>query len=242
MAVFSGPDISEDGLIFCIDPGNSKSWNGFNLVDIAGNRNLSLVNTSGTPISQSSINGGILRFNGGSNYIQCPSDSQLKLTSAFSMFICYRLNSAFGDQNLSNGDTKYRTLFGKPNYNEYGIIMEWYTSNPLLFDFIGTDNVRNPLGLTYSTGYSTWSIVAYTYDVSRGFQKSYMYRSNGTTSFVTRNTTSTVRTSDDPVRIGSAGAGYELDMDVGPALIYNKALSDSEVQQNFERFRNRYGI
>ena len=242
MAVYAGPDLIEDGLIFCIDPGNPKSWNGSSLLDIAGNRSVSLVNTSGSVISYANDNGGILKFNGGSNYIQCPSDSQLKLTNSFTMFICYRLNQAFGDQNLSNGDTKYRTLFGKPNYNEYGIIMEWYTNNPLLFDFIGTDNVRNPLGLTYTNGYATWSIVAYTYDSSRGFQKSYIYRSNGTTSFATRNTTSTIRTNDNPVRIGSAGAGYELNMDVGPALIYNKALTDSEIQQNFERFRNRYGI
>jgi len=242
MAVFSGPDLIEDGLIFLIDPGNLKSWNGTTLIDIAGGRSLSLVNTSGTAISFSNVNGGILKFNNGSNYIQCLSDSSLKLTNSFSMFICYRLNQAFGDQNLSNGDTKYRTLFGKPNYNEYGIIMEWYTSNPLLFDFIGTDNQRNPLGLTYTSGYATWSIVAYTYDLSRGFQKSYIYRSNGTTSFATRNTTSTIRTNDDPVRIGSAGSGYELDLDIGPAMIYNKALTDAEIQQNFERLRSRFGI
>ncbi len=242
MAVYAGPDLIEDGLIFCIDPGNSKSWNGSSLLDIAGNRTLSLVNTSGTAISYSPSNGGILKFNNGSNYIQCPSDSDLKLTSSFSMFICYRLNQAFGDQNLANGDTKYRTLFGKPNYNEYGIIMEWYTGNPLLFDFIGTDNQRNPLGLSYTFGYSTWSIVAYTYSVSRGFQKSYMYKSDGSTSFVTRNTTSTVRTTDDPVRIGSAGSGYQIDLDIGPAMIYNKALSDAEVQQNFERLRGRFVI
>jgi len=32
MAVYAGPDLIEDGLIFCIDPGNSKSWNGSSLL------------------------------------------------------------------------------------------------------------------------------------------------------------------------------------------------------------------
>lgn len=229
MTLSHGSSIVRDGLVLHLDAANVKSYPGSGTAwkDLSGKgHDGTLVNG---PVYNSN---GYIDYDGVNDYAEIPNHSDFQFTTAFTQLIWFRLNSPFG--------TAYKTLFGKYNYRDWGIIVEWYTNNPVIFDFTtsGTTN-RNILGAV-TPNYNGWVMLARTYDKSlpSNNHNAWVFDVDG----VQKRTSSPqvdINVSSNVVRIGDTGGG---DFDIGTALLYNRGLTEEEIYRNFEALRGRYGI
>ena len=161
------------------------------------------------------------------DYIQIPNAASLQVTTGFTQVIWVKLNNIV--------TVSYKNLFGKPNFAQYGMIVEWYGGNPILFDFLVSGN-RNALGLVYpGTG---WVMVAQSYTSTGGANNQIGYIRGGATDTIYATRTGNVDTDASPMNIGQAG----LSMDVGMALLYNRGLTQAELDQIYNATKGRFGL
>ena len=219
MGAFAGPEVVEDGLVLCLDAGNPKSYpgSGTNVSDLSGNgNNGTLVNGVGYV----GTNGGSLSFDGVNDHIQT------NLTTHYSQITL----EAWARRNDTNN---FRSLIGKyrgdpPQTESYEILF----NNIAGIRFHVT---TSSIDFNNSTTTGIWYHVVGTYD--------------GTTARIYLNgeaVASGARTAGEntvPFRIGASprGANY-MNGNISSAKIYNKALTASEIQQNFIATRSRFGI
>jgi hypothetical protein len=191
--------------------------------DLSGNGNHGEISVSNTYNSEKN---GVVKTNG--SYVTISNNSSLQFTTGFTQIIGFKLNTSFSDG--------YKTLLGKPNYVMYGIIVEWYGNNPVLFDFTSdSDGSRNNILL--SPDHSDYVIVAHTYDksLSSNNHVAYVLDKNGIQTgqaTVQQN----VRITTDLTYIGG------LDVNISFILEYNRGLTSSEITQNYNAYKERFGL
>jgi hypothetical protein len=82
-----------------------------------------------------------------------------------------------------------------------------------------------------------WSIVAVTFSTTNGWKLYY----NGQQ--VSTSASTTTFNGSGVLRLGAFGAGQNMMTGkIGVVLVYNTELSASQIQQNFNTFRERYGL
>ena len=232
MGVFAGPDVVEDGLVLALDAGNTKSYpgSGTTWTDLSGNgNNGTLTNMDGTNFN--SANGGSLTFDGTNEYVNCGNPSSLNFgTGNFTLsFVTY--TTAYGLQGGS--------YVGKGNGTTIGFDFRDYN-----FYVTGT------LGLiargSFAATLNVWQIHTIVYDSSSSpYVKFYI---NGTyTGASTTNNPANISsiTTSEPFRIGLSVAGglsRYFNGRIPSVQVYNRALTASEIQQNFNALRGRFGI
>jgi len=232
MTLGHGPRVITDGLVLALDaadvssyPGSGTTW-----TDLSGNgNNGTLTNMDGTNFN--SANGGSLTFDGTNEYVNCGNPSSLNFgTGNFTLsFVTY--TTAYGFQGGS--------YVGKGNGTTIG------------FDFRDANfYVYGTLGLiargSFLATLNVWQIHTIVYDSSSSpYVKFYK---NGTyTGASTTNNPANISsiTTSLPFRIGLSVAGGTTRYFNGriPSVqVYNRALTASEIQQNFNALRGRYGI
>lgn len=245
MSLQHSPKIPTDGLVLCLDPANPKSYSGSGnyMYDLSKNNNhAQLINS---PI-YSKENGGIFKLGQGVNsYLEIPDSDSLDLTSGISMGIWVRFST--------ENSNFYKNIFGKPNYEVYGMIVEWYGGNGILLD--------TSLGLARDGLYyvspnkvpilNSWIFVFQTYQNNGEpnnkniyyFDKmglNYNWDWNTETNAITKTSTGNININSSPVIIGSNFV--EFPMDIGPAYLYNRGLSKKEVLDIFNSTRGRFNI
>ncbi len=229
MAIVYNTNTVKDGLIFCLDGGNVKSYPGtgttWNDVSLRKN-NTTLVNT---PTYNAS---GHLSFaSASSQYATAPSPGNLNTWTA-EAFV--RFTSSFG--------TKVAMVVGGQ-----------YNGTNMLNFTIGTNNAptnyniavgffdgawRSTTGVNYAL--NTWHHIVGTYDGTTIRQYT-----NGA-QVDSLNYTGTP-TSGGEIRINRrwddvVSSGNLFDTDIGAIRIYSRALTAAEVLQNFNAVRGRFGI
>jgi len=230
MSVVAQPNIVTNGLVFCLDAGNPRSYpgSGTTLYD-ATNSGYNSFLTNGP--TYSSANGGSIVMDGVDDYMYLNNATALQLANAWTQIICVRFNAVVA--------TSYKTLFGKPSYINYGIIVEWYGNNLILADFLDTTGARNAISLAPNQTLNTWNIIIHSYDKTAGSNNHKLrvvYSGSDNSTYGTA--TLSAQTSTDTMNIGGAG----LAMQVGPTLLYNRQLSLTEENQMIAAYRGRYGI
>jgi hypothetical protein len=231
MGVSYNPQIVTNGLVLCLDAANTKSYpgSGTTWTDLSGNgNNGTLVNGVGYDVDS-------LSFDGVNDYVlvNANTSSIPYGSSPRTVSIWFYTNTTTWVENLSN-----LFFYGAGNDgNAFGIdfstypSMEVYTWGSETNDFL------------FSTTYSQvgWKNITVTYN---GATTILIYE-NGvfTQTFAlpsVRNTT----TSD--VYIGainpSALDEWYYDGRIATTQIYNRALTATEIQQNFNALRGRFGI
>ena len=223
---FANGKIVTDGLVLALNAADRNSYpgSGTTWFDTSGNNNHATLN-NGTAFNSGF--GGYMQMDGTDDFISIPDNAGLRFTTGFTQMILVRFNNIV--------TSYYRTLFGKPNYIQYGLIVEWYGSNPILADFLVGGN-RNALGLTYPG--SNWVLVAQSYNAAGGSNNQISYLRGGSTATLYATRTGNVDTSTDPVYIGQAG----LQADVGFALLYNRGLTVAEMDQNYNVIKSRFNL
>ena len=226
MGLSHSPNSITNGLVFYFDAKNPRSYVG------SGNTVYSLIGSSsaGETVNGPTYNSeGYFAFDGSNDYIRFPNSTSLDVQN-FTIEVWVRTNAT-----NQNG-----FWFEKGTVNtQYSLFQEgtvircrvWTTTlidtiSPVTASFMNTTN---------------WYQVVFTY--TSGSQVCYI---NGNV-VGTGTTLGTLATNSGGMSIGAYGGytgsrGYYYQGNQSIAKVYNRVLSQSEVQQNFNALRGRYGI
>jgi len=221
---WGGPNIVKDGLLIYIDPSSPNSYYtlqlGTTLKDISGNgNNGSLVNS---PTFSTSV-GNIFTFNGTNQYINCGNTSPLQIT----------VGTVSAWVRATSGNSSYRGIITKQN--AWGLFL----LNNVFICYDWGNGVPRSTGITI--GNSTWYNVAMTFTQTIGTpSNNVILYLNGLPVLTT-----TVKHSSHTASIQLAWAnfaGQYLIGDIAQGIVYNKVLTATEVLQNFNATKTRFGL
>ena len=225
-------NIVKDGLVFHIDAANSSSYPGTGTaaLNIAGlGATGSLLNGAGFGISS----GGSFIFDGTNDYIDCGTDSITNFaTTTMSAEIMFQTTGATNRPHLMN-----RGIDG--SFGQFAFILEATVPPKMRFYLDKGSGWTVAAAGNTSIQNNQWVHAVGVYDGTNA----YIYV-NGTLD-VSAASTGTLRSvSSNSVTIGyyTPGGGHYLTGKVSFARLYNKALSSTEVLQNYNALKGRYGL
>jgi len=220
MAINAGPKIVEDGLILCLDAANKKSYPG------AGTTwtDLSNTNTSATLTNNptfDSDNGGSILFDGANDYVGINPDPY-SITGDITLESWVRVNTY----------TDRGTLITDVN-SYYMQVHTDATVQIYTYPFAGGSVYDSSSG---TISLDTWSHIIFSQDLS-GYRRIYI---NGELDTITPFRHIGIRDSTGPITIGGETSSRRLSGNIAIAKIYNRALSSSEVLQNYNATKWRF--
>ena len=224
MAIFSGPNIVDDGLLLCLDSANLESYGGSGTTwtDLSTNGNDGTISGA----THTSGAGGYFSFDGSTDHI-ITGLTRGDLGNTLTIVVWYKYTG-------SSNRTYTAIIGGK----ESGSGTEF---------FIGKNTGNTNIGVqdgnyssTFVTGSNAfdgnWHQIVYTYDSGTG--KIYLdgtLKSSG--SFTKCNDAEEIM-----IGIEFEGSNYPFLGNMSQIVMYTKVLSAAEVAQNFNALRGRYGI
>jgi len=197
--------------------------------DRTGSNNGNFVNMNDQS-NFSSDGGGCLSFDGVNDHVSIPNSSSLQLSSNQSFTISYFVN-------LNRIDGSFMAPVMKNWFGtSYGHLMG--TDNEYLLIYTDGDNSVEHYSYGILDGYvNKWLQITQTYDGDRiyVYQNGELYSQSGTGISLTTNTAN--------LYLGtSGGTTYFLDGKMSNVYLYNKALTASEVLQNYNATKGRFGL
>jgi hypothetical protein len=215
-----GPSIVTDGLVFYVDAANDKSYPG------SGNSAYDLVNGTTLPfVAQayySTDNGGTFVFDGTDDYV---GGVDLGITFSNATFSCWVKRN--GNQSDYTG-----LLISRPNGSGIGIMETgriWPFWNGGLWGH--NSNLFVPDG--------QWAMVTVTF--GSGTVNFYMNTTSSTPSTGTFTTYSGTTTLGDlKIGIDEHSSPRSINGNIACASIYNRALTSTEITQNYNALKNRF--
>ena len=226
MGLAHSPRIVTDNLVFALDAANTKSYPGSGSTWTDSKSGYSLTVTA----TFSSDNVGSFDFDGTDDYADMSADSGWTNfgTDSFTIEVWYKTSSA----------SQYESLVGNANGGSGTFQFDYNGSNNLRFQ--SSTNSGEYVDSSISLSVGVWKQVVIVRE-GTGTNQFKIY-SNGDL-----NTTDTFNinlNSSAQLRIGrNRGGVYYYDGNISVVRIYkNKALSASEVKQNFNALRGRFGI
>jgi len=243
MAVGYNPKIVTDGLVLCLDAGNTKSYpgSGTSWSDLSGQGNTgTLVNGTG----YSSDNLGVLTLDGTNDYINSYDDADV-FDDDNSLTVSIFANINEPTKTGRGGLVSSQKFQSESDGGGYGLCI--YDGTQLCVNL--TKNISG-------TQTSYQGLCAFTY-VRQQF-KYYSFTYNNSTKTVTtymdgvQQATSTnasyawtLNTTNRLTRIGinwQGGWGTYYNMKIGAVHIHNRALTASEVTQNYNALKGRFSL
>jgi hypothetical protein len=228
MALHYSPNIVTNGLVLALDASDPKSYpgSGTTWFDRSGlGNNGTLVNGVG----YNSVNRGSLVFDGVNDYVSVSANSTIPYgASPRTIGIWFYTNSTTW---VGNANTLF--FYGNSATGQaFGIDMDSY---PRMEFFTWGGSGRD---LTFSTTFSEigWKNICVTFDGSTSVN---IFENGSFTRTLTLISPCNTITSD--VLIGRYLGSY-YDGNIAVAQIYNRALSASEIAQNFNATRGRFGL
>jgi hypothetical protein len=238
MSLHHSPSIVTDGLILYLDAANQKSYSGSGLVwnDLSSN------NINGTFAASPTVSNGFATFiQGSSQIVTFPNDSKLHFlnTSPFTLECMLRINT------LTAPSTFRRVMQreGNPGSGRDGYTF-WINgaSNGTslqfrLERFVLGSAVIIGIDLPFPGDGSSWNhwVISYSGSQLR------MYRNANLVAGPTTDTRTITNTTTSFV-VGSGGSTNTIGGDISYAKVYSKELSATEIQQNFNALRGRFGL
>ena len=212
--------IVTNGLILDLDaakrdsyPGSGTAWN-----DISGNRNNGTL-TNGPTFD--SGNGGSIVFDGVDDFVDCGNGSSLNITGDLSVSIWVRTTGAGGN----------RIIFAKHSLPSNIANYEGYFKGNAVYWWDGVAE-RNT-GLTVIS--NTWNNITYV-RISSTVTAYLNYTTTGNTTVSPQGPVS------GNLTIGKDQNNQNFSGNIAQTQIYNRALSATEVLQNYNALKGRYGL
>ena len=233
----STPSIITNGLILNLDASNASSYpgTGTQWTDLSGqNNNGTLVNGVG----YSSSNGGVMTFDGVNDYVNCGNSSTFNQTNALTLSTWVKINS-LSSQN---------TIIGKQwcNLNQYSYVLYTDAQGKLILDTANSGACNGYFSIYTSTNSLSTNIW---YNVAMSFTNTSikLYLNGQLISGSLNGVNTSLFVSNSPVLLGayrslSGNYAATLNGSMGSTLIYNTSLSASEVLQNFNATKTRFGL
>jgi hypothetical protein len=223
MGIDIGPIEVVDGLLFQIDAANTRSYSGTGITinGLVGGIGSTLVNGVGF----GSTNLGYFIFDGTNDYILAPDISSLNLTSDLTAIVWFKIISLSGDwvRVIGKGDITNRTFGfwyygGSPNY--------------FLYQRYGTSSVSINISTTLQL--NTW----YQGAVTSVGSTHRMYINGVEIGNVTASPPFV--SSSSLLKMGYGEVHQYHNGYISHSLVYNKALSATEILQNYNATKGRY--
>ena len=225
MGLAHSPRIVTDNLVLALDAANTKSYGGSGTTwsDLSGN------GTDGTISGATHTSGtdGYFDFDGTDDYVDTTSGWTNFGTDPFTIEVWYKTSSA----------SQYETLVGNASGGSGTFQLDYNGSNNLRFNY--TTNSGEYVDSSISLSVGVWKQVVVVRE-GTGTNQFKIY-SNGDL-----NTTDTFNfniNSSAQLRIGrNRGGVYYYDGAISNVKVYTKGLTATEVAQNFNALRGRYGL
>ena len=225
MGVKVGPRIIQNGLILDVDAAVPRSYSGTGLTSysLIGNANGSLVNGVGF----TSTNNGSIVFDGTNDFITVPSITSI--SGDLSVLIWFRtsgLNVSAArliEFDYINGFWLGQAATGTPSTNWGGGIKE----------------ANEPYGIFLQFSDNEWNLISSV----RSSTTHFLYKNNLVSS-TSNNVSGTSLSSTAGMYICAADnvGSVPFNGRIGQILIYNRALTATEILQNYNATKGRYGI
>jgi hypothetical protein len=231
MAQVYGPRIVQDGLVLCLDAADSKSYpgSGNTWYDLSGNGN------NGTNSNITYVNDvqGAFSFNDSSSVSIIPNSSSLNPTTGLTIEAWVKFDG-------NNGDF----IFEKGNVNtQYSLFSHGGGLNDLRFRtyHVGygsySDLSVNKTTVGISTGNWCHCVASFDGSLKKIFVNGALKGQSGmTANLVTRTTGAAVG------RFGGTTTGYYFGGDIAKVAIYSIGLNDSQVLNNYNATKGRFGL
>ena len=233
MATNYNPRTVTDGLVLCLDAGNTKSYpgTGTTWTDISRNGNDgSLVNMDGANLD--SANGGSLTFDGSNEYVDADT------LTAFGDNDPITVEAWINADSLTNLYQVIATV--KANTNHWQLSYSGDPTYNLFFTFTGNQII----GTSTLPPTGKWHHIVVTYNGgSKTDISSYKIYSSALQQNISLKGISGAANNKTIIgfRDGGQGSNY-FDGKIAQVKIYNKVLTQEEVQQNFNVTRDRFGV
>ena len=228
------PSIITNGLILNLDAGNSASYpgTGTTWTDLSGqNNNGTLVNGVG----YSSSNGGALTFDGVNDYVNLgnPSSIQFTSSSAFSIGVWIKHTTVTSCNILSK-------QLNSGNYSGWGLGVNSGGNKLQFFTFDAGGKIVDFPGIYNNNTWNYISVSRLSDNVSD--YKLYVNGVSVPSTIITNLNNPNLISSTNLQISGRGGANNIWGGSLSIAQIYNRGLSASEVLQNFNATKTRFGL
>lgn len=246
-------NIVRDGLVFHYDAGKAASYSGIGVTifDLSG------IGNTGTLINGptfSSLNGGSIVFDGSNDYFEAPHSASLDISGSITVDVWVYMTSINNSSDM-NLICKYSNAGGASNQSW---ILFKSTGNYSAFSPNGTANNNEFVWLATSAGNTggafigtgeqvlanTWYNVVALYNSSNDKIDIYINGQLKSSATRTGQTSGVLSTNLRNLQIG----GTPLDSNrwiqgrIPIARVYNRALTQQEISQNYNAVKNRYGL
>ena len=221
MALSRGPKIVTNGLVLALDAADKNSYKGSGTIwkDVSGNAYNGTL-TNGPTFSTE--NGGSIVFDGTNDFVSVASNANILSTTAYTKMAWFYVTNFATDNNIISAGSSGQHAF-------------WlFTSNKLN---AGHNGNWNTVVSTTTLSLNKWYFGAVTFNTTTGW----VLYLNGVQEATSVSTTTFTGTGT--ISIGSyQNLGNYLTGRVATVGVYNRVLSASEILQNFNANRTRFGI
>jgi hypothetical protein len=239
MSISYNPSVVTNGLVLCLDAANTRSYpgSGTTWTDLSGRGNNGTLTNGPT---YSSANGGSIVFDGVNDYATV-SDitgvTDFSNTNNYSVDFWVYVNSTQND--TQNGDNDIVEKWSGPG--GYPFVFRYVRATQELNCAAYNGSSQN--GLNIQISHSNWWNICGVFNWSNSLLTVYGNGGNSIGS-TTLNLTGTITNDSDLnlMRRGGATFNNYVTGRLAALKIYNRALSASEVQQNFQALRGRFNI
>ena len=228
MGFYRGPNIVTDGLVYAMDAGSARSYDGTTtLNDLVGSNTGTLTNG----VTYQSINGGVFDFDGVDDYISFSNVVANDNSYTILMWIKPDGLSAGGSGSSRPTGTNRRTpIKGNGQWNP-GI---WLTS-----DYIRSHGATQDTDSGINCITSTWDMIGMTYDgtnVNNILGDSVQARTH-VSSYGPGTPTELLAGAES-----ASGGSHNWDGSIADVLIYDRVLTAAEIAQSYNALKSRFGL
>ena len=228
MGFYRGPNIVTDGLVYAMDAGSARSYDGTtSLNDLAGSNTGTLTNG----VTYQSINGGVFDFDGVDDYISFSNVVANDNSYTILMWIKPDGLSAGGSGSSKPSGTNRKTpIKGNGQWNP-GI---WLTS-----DYIRSHGATQYTDSAINWTTSTWDMIGMTYDgtnVNNILGDSVQARTH-VSSYGPGTPTELLAGAES-----ASGSSHSWDGSIADVLIYDRVLTAAEIAQSYNALKSRFGL
>lgn len=232
MATNGGPNIIEEGLVINLDGGNSKSYpgSGTTWTDPVGGNNFTLINSPTFDLN----NKGSLNFDGSNDY------AEISYTGDFSTnsytYMLFSKSDIVGSRTTLVGFSDSAASGGTHAYYCHNL-QHWNGVNDRMVSFLSTgggyQSFSSDTGLTI-TDWNFYCIVITPSNIKFITNSTVQYDSGSPTA----------RNNFDKIWLATrrSGADQQFNGKIANFMLYEKELTTTEVLQNYNALKGRFGL
>lgn len=236
MSISSGPRLVTDGLVQCLDAANIKSYTGSGATwaDVIGFGNY----TMNAGYSFSSNNNGYIEFDGAQgSYASDANTARTNFGNNSFTLITFIYPTDISSIDIST----YARICEKTGFPNCYFLMQINATGTLRFEgYDSTTPSPKSWGTTSTSNLSTntWYMLTCILDRTNNVCNNYINATQSSSAalpagFAGMTSTAVLRAPSTYAEIGARFGNF---------LIYNKALSNTEIKQTYNAFRGRYGL